>query len=310
MGPRQVLGHLRHGAEGQHERTRRCPESASWRRAATWRPAAGWAGSWGTRRGARSSCSHRTRPPRRAAPAHACRRPPRRAAGRRDRPAARPTRGRGERAPALRLNPAALRCAPVPKSFLLSDEIHRYLIEAQHPARRRPAAADRRDGGARRHRRDAGGARTVDLPHPGHPDDRGPLGRRGGHVHRHVRHLDRRRPGPRRVASSCCDVSEEWTAVARRYWARGRRRRPDRAAARSGHRHPAGLPADGGVDLAFIDADKVGYVDYWSELVPRVRSGGVLLVDNMLQGGAVVDPDDRREQVEAIRALQRPRGCG
>ena len=61
------------------------------------------------------------------------------------------------------------------------------------------------------------------------------------------------------------------------------------------------LPVDASLDLAFIDADKTGYVDYWTELVPRVRTGGVLLVDNTLQGGAVVDPSNTKEQVEAIR---------
>jgi caffeoyl-CoA O-methyltransferase len=99
----------------------------------------------------------------------------------------------------------------------------------------------------------------------------------------------------------CCDVSEEWTAVARRYWeAAGV---ADRIELRLG---PAidtlrALPVDASLDLAFIDADKTGYVDYWTELVPRVRTGGVLLVDNTLQGGAVVDPSNTKEQVEAIR---------
>jgi caffeoyl-CoA O-methyltransferase len=55
------------------------------------------------------------------------------------------------------------------------------------------------------------------------------------------------------------------------------------------------------VDLAFIDADKGGYVGYWEEIVPRVRSGGVVLVDNTLQGGAVVDPAATADNVIAIR---------
>jgi caffeoyl-CoA O-methyltransferase len=105
-------------------------------------------------------------------------------------------------------------------------------------------------------------------------------------------------PGGRLV---CCDVSEEWTAVARRYWeAAGV---ADRIELRLG---PAidtlrALPGGESIDLAFIDADKGGYVGYWSELVPRLRTGGVVLVDNTLQGGAVVDPSNTKEQVEAIR---------
>jgi caffeoyl-CoA O-methyltransferase len=105
-------------------------------------------------------------------------------------------------------------------------------------------------------------------------------------------------PGGRLV---CCDVSDEWTSVARRYWTEAGM--ADRIELRLG---PAidtlrAMPGAESVDLAFIDADKGGYIDYWDELVPRVRPGGVLLVDNTLQGGAVVDPSETREQVEAIR---------
>lgn len=99
----------------------------------------------------------------------------------------------------------------------------------------------------------------------------------------------------------CCDVSEEWTAVARRAWARAGV--DDRIDLRLG---PAldtlrSLPGDQDVDLAFIDADKGGYVDYWHELVPRVRPGGLLLADNVLWSGAVVDEGDTGDDVVALR---------
>ncbi len=99
----------------------------------------------------------------------------------------------------------------------------------------------------------------------------------------------------------CCDVSDEWTSIARRYWAEAGV--ADRIELRLG---PAidtlrGLPPAADVDLVFIDADKGGYVDYWEELVPRVRPGGVLLVDNTLQGGAVVDATVTGDTVTAIR---------
>jgi len=88
----------------------------------------------------------------------------------------------------------------------------------------------------------------------------------------------------------CCDVSEEYTAVARKYWARAGL--DDRVELRLG---PAldtlrAMPAEPHIDLAFIDADKTGYGGYWAELVPRMRPGGVLVVDNVLWHGRVLDP--------------------
>ena len=99
----------------------------------------------------------------------------------------------------------------------------------------------------------------------------------------------------------CCDVSEEYTAVARRYWARAGV--DDRIELRIA---PAidtlrSLPAEPHLDLAFIDADKPGYPGYWAELVPRMRAGGILLADNVFQGGRVADPDDTNPSVTAIR---------
>src|SRR5918996_2221005 len=74
----------------------------------------------------------------------------------------------------------------------------------------------------------------------------------------------------------CCDVSEDWTAIARRAWQRaGLADRIDLRIAPAIETVRA-LPPDEHIDLVFLDADKVGYVDYWRELVPRVRSGGVL----------------------------------
>jgi caffeoyl-CoA O-methyltransferase len=90
----------------------------------------------------------------------------------------------------------------------------------------------------------------------------------------------------------CCDVSEEFTSVARRYWERAGL--TGKVELRLG---PAAdtlraMPAEPHIDLAFIDADKTGYPVYWSELVPRMRPGGVLLVDNVLRHGRVLNPAD------------------
>ncbi|MBQ1025986.1 O-methyltransferase [Micromonospora sp. C95] len=95
---------------------------------------------------------------------------------------------------------------------------------------------------------------------------------------------------------TCFDISEEYTSIARRYWTRAGVE--DRIDLRIG---PAGdtlrqLPHERYLDFAFIDADKTGYPVYWAELVPRMRPGGVIAVDNVLRNGRVVAPqsaDDR-----------------
>ena len=96
----------------------------------------------------------------------------------------------------------------------------------------------------------------------------------------------------------CCDLSEEWTAIARRFWERAGV--ADRIDLRIG---PAldtlrALPFDPPVDLAFIDAAKAEYVDYYEELVPRLAERGVILADNVLWDGHVADParDDAPHQ--------------
>jgi caffeoyl-CoA O-methyltransferase len=88
----------------------------------------------------------------------------------------------------------------------------------------------------------------------------------------------------------CCDVSAEFTAIARRYWERAGV--TDRVELRLGPAADtlAAMPAEPRFDLAFIDADKTGYPTYWNEIVPRMRPGGVILVDNVLRGGRIVDP--------------------
>ncbi|MEV7613777.1 O-methyltransferase [Streptomyces sp. NPDC089799] len=86
-----------------------------------------------------------------------------------------------------------------------------------------------------------------------------------------------------------CDVSEEWTAYGREAWAEaGVADRIDLRIA------PAldtlrSLPAEPHVDMAYIDADKTSQIDYWEELVPRMRPGGLIVTDNTLFHGEVVD---------------------
>ena len=94
----------------------------------------------------------------------------------------------------------------------------------------------------------------------------------------------------------CLDRSAEWTAVGRRYWERAGL--ADRIELRIGDALPSlrGLPAEETFDLAFVDADKAGYPAYVEELYPRMRTNGVVLLDNTLRGGRVLAPetdDDR-----------------
>ena len=99
----------------------------------------------------------------------------------------------------------------------------------------------------------------------------------------------------------CCDVSEEWTSIARRAWAdAGVDDRIDLRIAPAAETLQA-LPETPSIDLCFIDADKPGYITYWEELVPRMRPGGVLLVDNVLWSGRVADADVGDENTDAIR---------
>ncbi len=104
----------------------------------------------------------------------------------------------------------------------------------------------------------------------------------------------------------CCDVSEETTAVARRYWAEAGV--ADRVDLRLG---PAldtldGLLASGGAgtfDLAFIDADKTGYPAYWRRCLELVRIGGVIVLDNTLRRGNVANPAMQDPDTVATRQV-------
>jgi caffeoyl-CoA O-methyltransferase len=101
----------------------------------------------------------------------------------------------------------------------------------------------------------------------------------------------------------CCDVSEEWTAVGRRAWAKaGVADRIDLRIAPA-LETLAALPSDTRFDLAFIDADKPNYANYFDALLPKMRTNGAILVDNVLWDGRVVKPDADDENTVAIRAF-------
>jgi predicted O-methyltransferase YrrM len=106
----------------------------------------------------------------------------------------------------------------------------------------------------------------------------------------------------------CCDVSEEWTSVARKYWAEAGV--ADKIDLRIG---PASETLDGlltagdegSYDFAFVDADKSGYDGYYERLLRLVRTGGLIAFDNTLRDGEVLHPDVEDEDTRAIQALNR-----
>jgi caffeoyl-CoA O-methyltransferase len=96
----------------------------------------------------------------------------------------------------------------------------------------------------------------------------------------------------------CLDASEEWTSIGQRYWERAGVSAKIELRIGDGHELAAAL--DGSFDLAFVDADKPGYIDYFERLVEVIRPNGLMLFDNTLAGGRVVgehsdDPVDRKE---------------
>ncbi|WP_046775032.1 O-methyltransferase [Streptomyces yangpuensis] len=86
-----------------------------------------------------------------------------------------------------------------------------------------------------------------------------------------------------------CDVSEEWTAYGRQAWEEAGV--ADRIELRIA---PAletlrAMPAEPHIDMAYVDADKESQISYWEELVPRLRPGGLIVTDNTLFHGTVLD---------------------
>ena len=101
----------------------------------------------------------------------------------------------------------------------------------------------------------------------------------------------------------CCDVSESYTSIARRAWqAAGVADQIELRVAPALETLRA-LPREEPIDLAFVDADKPNYVNYYDELLPRLRRGGVILADNTLWSGRVADAaaDDDADNLTAIR---------
>ena len=104
----------------------------------------------------------------------------------------------------------------------------------------------------------------------------------------------------------CCDISEEWTSVARRYWQKaGVADRIELKLAPATETLTA-LIRDGGAgtfDFAFIDADKTNYDAYYESCLTLLRAGGLIALDNMLWSGRVADPQVHDADTDALRVL-------
>jgi len=104
----------------------------------------------------------------------------------------------------------------------------------------------------------------------------------------------------------CCDVYKEWTDIGRRFWR-------DAGLEERIHLHlaPALETLDRLIengeteafDMAFIDADKTNYPNYYERCLTLVRRGGLILFDNTLWGGAVADPAEQDADTQALRKL-------
>ena len=194
--------------------------------------------------------------------------------------------------------------ADTPKSFALSSEIHDYLIE--HGARPDPIAQALIE-----ETRTLGGIARMQIA----PEQ-------GAFMTLLVRIMGARkiievgtftgfsalclaRGLPEDGELICCDVSEEWTRVGRPYWERaGVAQRIDlRIAPALETLDALAKERTGDFDLAFIDADKSNYRPYCEALAGLVRPNGLIVVDNVLWGGAVVDPANQAENTLAIRAF-------
>jgi caffeoyl-CoA O-methyltransferase len=108
---------------------------------------------------------------------------------------------------------------------------------------------------------------------------------------------------PPRGRLLCIDINEDWAAIARRHWKRAGVDDKIELRLGGGRRELEELPEKSVFDLAFIDADKPGYDLYYELLLPHLRPNGLMVFDNMLQHGRVVNPND--ESAEAIDRLNK-----
>jgi caffeoyl-CoA O-methyltransferase len=101
----------------------------------------------------------------------------------------------------------------------------------------------------------------------------------------------------------CCDLNEQWTSIGRRYWQRAGVADKITLKLAPALETLRALPESTRFDFAFIDADKSNYRHYYEEILRRSRPGALILIDNVLWDGAVIDPANKTDDTVAIRAL-------
>jgi len=101
----------------------------------------------------------------------------------------------------------------------------------------------------------------------------------------------------------CCDVNKEWTDIARRYWEKAGLAHKITLKLGPALETLRAMPEANCFDIAFIDADKSNYRNYYEEILKRLSQNGLILLDNVLWSGAVLDQNDKSDDTRAIREL-------
>ena len=101
----------------------------------------------------------------------------------------------------------------------------------------------------------------------------------------------------------CCDVNQDWTSIGRRYWERAGVANKITLKLGPAADTLKALPASPAFDFAFIDADKTSYPIYYEEILKRLRPSGLILIDNVLWNGAILDETTKDADTLALRAL-------
>ena len=99
----------------------------------------------------------------------------------------------------------------------------------------------------------------------------------------------------------CCDISEEWTSIAREHWNEAGVEEKIELVIAPASETLTNLPSDKKIDFAFIDADKSGYLEYYEAIVPRLSEHGLIAIDNVLWSGRVVDAEVSDNDTVCIR---------